>query len=169
MERYLTLIAGLVAACLILLLPGAAGYVGLQAQRIILRTEAEINARQVTELIKDNPELWRFQTARLEHLLDPRSIYQTPENRAVTDLQGRTIGQAGNELDRPLLSETSPVHDAGCPEEPVRAYDLSDLGQPGCAEHSCVDATPRGTGIAPGTHGFRQAMLSPRETRATSD
>lgn len=72
MERMLTLIALAVALSVALLLPGLTFYVGYQSQRSILITEVEINARLVSRLINDNPELWRVVVLRMEELLKKR-------------------------------------------------------------------------------------------------
>ena len=113
MERQLSLIAALVAACVVVLLPGASFYVGYHSQRSILRTEAEINARLVTKLVNENPELWRVVVPRLEELLSKRPTDRTPEIRTLYDDQGARVAEVADALQEPLILETSPLHDAG--------------------------------------------------------
>ena len=72
MDRLLTLLAALVAGCVLLLLPGIAAFTGYQSTSSILDTEAEINARLVSQLVNVNPELWKVETLRLEELLRRR-------------------------------------------------------------------------------------------------
>src|SRR5690349_7005771 len=87
MERLLTLIAGLVASFVLVLLPGTVAYSGHESLSSILRTEGEINGRLVTQLINANPELWKTETLRLEALLQRRPTDRTPEARGVYDLE----------------------------------------------------------------------------------
>ena len=113
MERLLTLIAALVAACVLVLLPGVSFYVGYRSEHSILRTEAEINARLVSKLINDNPELWRVVVPRLEELLSKRPGDRTPEARTLYDDSGVRVAESAEALAWPLMTHASPVHDAG--------------------------------------------------------
>lgn len=115
MERLLTRIALAVALCVTLLLPGVTFYVGYYSQRSILVTEAEINARLVSRLINENPELWRMVVLRLEELLKRRPRDGTPEARRVFDDQGLLVAESVTPLDGPLMDAVMPVHDAGHP------------------------------------------------------
>ena len=115
MNRYLTVVVALMACCVAVLLPGVTGYIGYESQRAILHTEAEINARVVSALINDNPELWQFETVRLEELLRRRPGDRTREIRSVIDLHGRTVSETHDGLSGMLISEEAPVYDAGVP------------------------------------------------------
>ncbi len=105
MDRLLTLFAALVAGCVLLLLPGIAAFTGYQSTSSILDTEAEINARLVSQVVNVNPELWKAETLRLEELLRRRPGDKTPESRAVLDLQHRVISEAKDELAGPLIEK----------------------------------------------------------------
>ena len=113
MNHLLTLFAALVSGCVMLLLPGIAAFAGFQSLNSILDTEAEINARLVSQLINVNPELWKVETLRLEDLLRRRPSDKTPENRSVLDLQDRVISELSDQLARPLIEKRWPVYDAG--------------------------------------------------------
>ncbi|EHR69416.1 diguanylate cyclase (GGDEF) domain-containing protein [Burkholderiales bacterium JOSHI_001] len=115
MERLLTLIAALVAGCVALLLPGVSFYAGHQSQHSILRTEAEDNARAITRLVNDNPELWRVVVPRLEMLLGARASDRTPEIRTLFDEQGQQVARSADALAAPLMTQTYAVFDAGRP------------------------------------------------------
>ncbi len=107
------MIAALVAGCVMLLLPGLAAYAGYRSTSSILSTEAEINARLVSQLVNVNPELWQVETLRLEELLRRRPGDRTAESRSVLDLQDRVISQVEDELASPRIETRAPVHDAG--------------------------------------------------------
>ena len=113
MNRLLTLFAALVSGCVLLLLPGIAAFTGYQSTSSILDTEAEINARLVSQLVSVNPELWKVETLRLEELLRRRPADKTPERRTVLDLQHRVISEVKDDLGNPLIEKSRPIHDSG--------------------------------------------------------
>lgn len=83
------------------------------SQLATLRTESEINARLVTTLINDNPELWRFENLRLEQLLARRPGDHTPETRRVIDSDGSEIARSEESFGLPYLAMRHPVFDSG--------------------------------------------------------
>ena len=115
MKRTLAIIAA-VAACVIALLPPALLFVlGYQSQRSILITEAEINARLLTQLINANPELWQVETPRLEMLLGYRRLDRTKEARVIHDTKGQVVAAVRDSIEPPFVSHTVPIYDSGTP------------------------------------------------------
>jgi len=115
MNRSLTIIAA-VAACVVALLPPLLFFVfGYQSQHAILTTEAEINARLVTQLINANPELWQTETPRLETLLAHRLRDGEMEWRAVHDAKGDLVAEVHDPIHPPFVSHRVEVHDSGTP------------------------------------------------------
>ncbi len=113
MARQLHGIALMVAVLVACLLP-TMGVVGSYlSQCKIQTTEAEINARLVSNLIHANPELWRLESLRLESVLGMRPLDKTPEIRSLHELNGDVIAESHNPLPTPWLTEEIPVHDAG--------------------------------------------------------
>ena len=111
----ITAIAATIAILVALALPAIYFAAGLQAQRAVLHTEAEINARLVTQLINHNPEMWEFESLRLQALLGRRPGDRTPEGRAVFNARNKLIAESRDELDGPEISFPSAVLDAGNP------------------------------------------------------
>lgn len=97
-----------------LLLPGIAAFTGYQSTSSILDTEADINARLVSQLVNVNPELWKAETLRLEELLRRRPGDKAPESRAVLDLQHRVFAEVKDALAHRILAMLhEPVRIAG--------------------------------------------------------
>jgi signal transduction histidine kinase len=113
MERTITWIASMVALAILLLLPISYFAVHYHALQSELRLEAEDNARLFTQLINDAPELWQFQSDRIDAILSRRPGDGTAESRRVRDAQGKLIAQSTQLLDAPTVSATLPVFDAG--------------------------------------------------------
>lgn len=113
MERTITWIASLVALAILLLLPISYFFVHYQAVRSEMHLQAETHARLVTQLINAAPEMWQFQTERLDELLSRRVGEGTVETRRVRDLLGRTVATNTQLLDDPTMMIGQPVFDAG--------------------------------------------------------
>ncbi len=114
-ERPLLRLAWGVSAALALILP--LGYLGIVYQQLgaTLRTEAEINARLVNQIINSNPHLWRFEQLRLEELLGRRPSDGSPEARRVFDLAGVKVAESADPLPPPLMKRRTYVQDSGRP------------------------------------------------------
>jgi PAS domain S-box-containing protein len=78
-----------------------------------LESEVEINSRLVTELVNNNPALWRFEQLRLDELLAKRPDTGASESRRIVDFQGVAIAGSDNPLPAPQLTVSHDVLDAG--------------------------------------------------------
>ena len=113
MERTITWIASLVALTILLLLPLSYFAGHYYAARSELRIEAEANARLITQLINATPDMWQFQTDRIEEILARRPGDGTAETRRLRDAQGRIIAEHAQALDEPTMALALPVFDTG--------------------------------------------------------
>ena len=84
---------------------------GLQSEH--LRTETEIYARQVSSLINRNPEMWKYETIRLEGLLAKPHKDPHAESVRILDLGGNIVTQRTEGSDRPLMTRSHPLMDSG--------------------------------------------------------
>ena len=98
-SRTTTTIALVLAIIVTIFIP--AGYFGLQYQNLMgrLDVEVEINSSQVSKLISDNPELWRYESLRLDELLSRRPIRgESRDSGGYTTFKGlkslQTVSQA---------------------------------------------------------------------------
>ena len=69
MERKITIIAVLTGIFVAILLPAFYFIAGYQSQRLVLQTEVDLFATNVTQLINVNPELWTLEDIRIEEIL----------------------------------------------------------------------------------------------------
>ena len=107
-------IAALVCAGLIvILLPAGYFAVAFSAQRAVLSTEAEINARLITQLINANPDLWEFEQARIESILERRPRDGTLETRRAVNAAGKQIAVRADQIDPPYIEESAALFDSG--------------------------------------------------------
>ncbi len=78
-----------------------------------LETEAEINAKFVSRLISTNPELWRYETVRIEELLGHRPRSGAAETRRIYDQKNSLVAESVNRLQAPRIKATYEIRDAG--------------------------------------------------------
>ncbi|GEJ55771.1 ATP-binding protein [Anaeromyxobacter diazotrophicus] len=109
----MTLLAGAVAASVVLGIPAlwfGAGYRGAAAA---LDTQAEVNARDAGRLVVANPRMWIYEQARLAELLERRAASGEAEARRILDLAGKVVAESADPLPPPTLQRRRPIYDAG--------------------------------------------------------
>jgi diguanylate cyclase (GGDEF)-like protein/PAS domain S-box-containing protein len=108
-----TTIAVVLATIVTITIP--TGYFALQYQNVMgkLDAEVEINSQQVAKLIGNNPELWRYESLRLDELLSRRPVAGSPEIRRIFDLSKVKIATNGDPLPPPTVSHIDDITDAG--------------------------------------------------------
>jgi PAS domain S-box-containing protein len=79
----------------------------------IMDTEAEINAKLVSRLISTNPELWRYETVRIEELLARRPRSGKAETRRIFDDKNMLVAESVNSLPAPQVTVSLDVNDGG--------------------------------------------------------
>ncbi|BDU73027.1 hybrid sensor histidine kinase/response regulator [Mesoterricola silvestris] len=98
-----------------LLLPAVFAALSLGNLKGIMETEAELNGGLLSRIIGANPELWRYETVRLEELLAGRDRSRTPEARRLYDLKGGLVCESVDPLRFPTVRIAFPVSDGGVP------------------------------------------------------
>lgn len=78
-----------------------------------LRTETEIYARQMSSLINRNPDMWKYETIRLEGLLAkyPEDLHVV--SIRVLDLEGALVMQREERPGWPRMTRSNPLMDSG--------------------------------------------------------
>jgi len=104
---------GMLLVILALALPALFFAIGWQSQHEHLRTESEIYAHHVSSLVNRNPEMWKYETIRLEGLLakHPEDLYL--ESLRVLDLEGNVVMERKEVIDRPHMRRSQPLLDSG--------------------------------------------------------
>ncbi|GFE56988.1 ATP-binding protein [Geobacter sp. AOG1] len=78
-----------------------------------METEAEINAKLVSRVISTNPELWRYETIRIEELLARRPRSGTAETRRIFDEKNVLVAESVNRLPLPQVKASYEIRDGG--------------------------------------------------------
>jgi len=113
-KRVISLIAGVVAILIATLIP--MGYFAVSYEYLMgnLEAQADLNARNVTDLIRSNPAMWRYEEVRIMELLERQPSHGEAERRSILDLQGKLIAEySANPPVSPIISVRHDIHDAG--------------------------------------------------------
>jgi diguanylate cyclase (GGDEF)-like protein/PAS domain S-box-containing protein len=104
-----------IAVAIAVLLP--TGYFSIQysAEAAAVRTEAEIRAAAVVQLVTSMPEMWKFQEHRLGELLRRHADDRLSESARILAPDGEEIAAAGERLGFPVLSRSVELFDSGTP------------------------------------------------------
>jgi diguanylate cyclase (GGDEF)-like protein len=117
LTRIIGWIAYTVATTLAVATPAFYAYYRVSLEQGVLRTGVELTAEAITQRINANPEMWRFELVRLNHLLrHPTSSRVDPdERRAIFDSARRPVAsyEPGEPLRRPLLRAEALLYDSG--------------------------------------------------------
>jgi C4-dicarboxylate-specific signal transduction histidine kinase len=111
--RFLERFGGILLLIFAVALPALYFVNGWELQSQHLRTETEIYAHQVSSVINRNPEMWRFESIRLEGILAKPLEDPGAESVRVLDLDGRVVAQRKETPDWPLMRRSHPLTDSG--------------------------------------------------------
>jgi len=104
---------GMLLLILAVALPALYFAIGWQSQHEHLRTETEIYARQVSSMINRNPEMWKYETIRLEGLLAKHPEDLRLESLRVLDLEGNVVMERKEDIGLPHMRRSQPLMDSG--------------------------------------------------------
>lgn len=113
--RQLTQVLTVVLSSAMAIIPPAVTYsVEARSEVSILRVEAQISAKVITQLVSENPQAWTTLSERLGQILKQRPSSNTPEIRALFDRQGHNVARSADSLQGPFfLTVASDVFDSG--------------------------------------------------------
>lgn len=111
--QFIERFGGLLLVILPVALPGLYFVSGWGLESEHLRTETEIYARQVSSLINRNPDMWKFETIRLDGLLEKPLEDPHAESLRILDLEGNIVTQRKERHAWPRMTRSHPLMDSG--------------------------------------------------------
>ncbi len=111
--RIISWLAGSIISLIVLIIPF--GYFLISYQHISgsVETEAEINARIITQFIGQNPAMWEFEHVRLKEYLAPRSENEPNDIKRIFTASNKLLIETKQELHRPVIKKSCGLFDAG--------------------------------------------------------
>lgn len=105
-----------VGACvMVIALPVLYILFGIHLVRTALETEVKHLAGEISKFIGANPLSWRFESSRLEFLLERHLSHGAPKTLIIRDRENRTVAELRAEFGPPVLRQYGPVTDFGLP------------------------------------------------------
>ncbi len=108
-------IALVLSSVVALALPAGYFALGWRSVASALETEVEISAGIITDVINNDPELWKFEGHRLAFLLRRRLDVKVVESRRIEDTVGNVIERSGEVIPWPRISRSAPLYESGRP------------------------------------------------------
>lgn len=116
-------IAGIIISCTVALgLPLLYYTASAYWQKKTLFIETKDVARHVEKSITDRPDLWEYETMRLQEFLSVPNHEGALEERTIFNTAGRVIVTSIHQTEPPLLEVAVPFFDSGRPAGAVHAY-----------------------------------------------
>jgi signal transduction histidine kinase/CheY-like chemotaxis protein len=106
-------IAGILAFCLALAIPGAYFLVSYQYLAGTLDAQAELSAREATRTVMANPSMWVFEQVRLSELLERRPLTNDLQVRRILDIAGDLVAEHADAVAAPVIRRSHVLYDAG--------------------------------------------------------
>ncbi len=113
LNRLIEGISGAIVVLLSVAVPAIYYAIGWQSQNSHLQTTADIHAHQVSTLITRNPDMWKFETIRLEEILLRQPGEKHTEAGRILDLDGTVVAQQEVRLDWPVMTRSHRLMDSG--------------------------------------------------------
>ncbi|HLO09444.1 MAG TPA: two-component sensor histidine kinase, partial [Desulfobacteria bacterium] len=111
--RFIERFGGLLLMILAVALPVLYFVTGWEMESEHLRTETELYARQVSSLINRNPDMWKYETIRIDGLLAKPGDDPHTESLRILDLEGNIVTQRKERPAWPRMTRTHPLMDSG--------------------------------------------------------
>lgn len=112
-EKLLRLAGTLFLGGVLLTVPAFFGIFGLNGRASALQAEAAFLGQEVERIIHDRPELWEYETLRMQEITDRAGPAGAETKRSVLKVDGRPLAENGIRLAPPALRVEVPVHDSG--------------------------------------------------------
>jgi signal transduction histidine kinase len=106
-------LAGAVVVALAAGLPAVYFTIAWKSLDAALRTEAEIHAHEVSDIVNRDPEMWTYETIRIQGILSAQPGGREPESRRILDSAGNVVAERREELHPPVMARSHPVKDSG--------------------------------------------------------
>ena len=112
-QRFSLAVACGIAILITLLVPATYFFISYQHLRSELIVQSVLSANDVTDLVRSNPNLWRYEELRLSEMLEQRSNSSVAESRIIYDTSRAVIASNSSAVPLVHISQTDDIYDAG--------------------------------------------------------
>ncbi len=112
-HRFTLAVAWSISILITILVPAAYFFISYQHLRSELIVQSALSANDVTDLVKSNSALWRYEELRLSEMLEQRSKSSVAESRIIYDTNRAVIASNTSAVPLAHISQTHDIYDAG--------------------------------------------------------
>ena len=113
--RITTLIAGVIAATITLVVPFGYYFISRQYIAWNMVTDNELTSGSITGIVARNPNTWQFEEHRVSEILHRRFKRDALETHRIMDMKGMVVAEAKTEMPLPVIVRIDYIFDAGVP------------------------------------------------------
>lgn len=140
MDRLIMGLGSAIFIVLVLTLPVAYFFIEWNSRDTQLRTEAKIYARDVSAIIARNPDMWVYETDRLEGIISNHPGDMPLTRHRILKPDGGIVAQYSEDVPQPIMTRSHPLRDAGLV---VGSVEVSMSLRPLITDTSVLAAGPR--------------------------
>lgn len=112
-ERFTLWVALIISMLIAVLAPSGYFLISYEYMRGVLDVQSELSAAAVSGIVRSNPNMWRFEEARLSEILERTKNDTVAETRRIIDANGDTIARNKTTVPPPRISSLQNVYDGG--------------------------------------------------------
>ncbi|NTV49066.1 MAG: diguanylate cyclase [Geobacteraceae bacterium] len=113
LQRFTLTVAWGISLLITILIPATYFFISYQHLRSELVVQSVLSANDVTDLIKSNPALWRYEELRLSEMLEQRSKSSVAESRIIYDTNSAVIASNSSVIPAAHISQMQDIYDSG--------------------------------------------------------
>jgi C4-dicarboxylate-specific signal transduction histidine kinase len=111
--RFMNLL-GVIAACFFaIIIPSVYCAISINGMERVITTEAAFLARSIGKIIQARPELWEFESVRLNELISKPSFHGIAHEKEIRTAAGKHVIKTDFAEARPIISVSEPFFDSG--------------------------------------------------------
>ena len=111
MLRFTTMLALIVSVLVAVVPPALHFYYGLHYAEGSLAAEARLNSRLVSQIVGRNPQMWQFETLRIDEII---AFTDATMSKTLVNAEGGQVTRMGAAaLPWPTVTTAHPVYDSG--------------------------------------------------------
>lgn len=112
-QRLTRIVSWGISLLITILAPAGFFLISYQHLRSELLVQSVLSANDVSDLIRSDAALWRYEDLRLSEMLERRSKNTAAETRIIYDTSGAVIARNAAAVSKPHISQAHDIYDAG--------------------------------------------------------
>jgi C4-dicarboxylate-specific signal transduction histidine kinase len=113
--RFMNLLGAFAACFFAIIIPSVYCAISINGIERVITTEAAFLARSIGKIIQARPDLWEFESVRLNELISKPSFHKIVHEKEIRTAAGKYVIKTDFAEERPIISVSAPFFDSGRP------------------------------------------------------